>query len=117
MSGLPSTGQWEVVNFGILRAKNTTTEYVEDRGNAPESSYWQRTIQFQYGSVDSGFLLVLSPIRILPNYPATAVIYPDGATYNYTTKTYFFRVGATNCVAWFNYEVYEIFKGKNRIPT
>ena len=44
MSGLPSTGQWEVVNFGILRAKNTTTEYVEDRGNAPKSSYWHNSL-------------------------------------------------------------------------
>lgn len=115
MRGLPSTGQWEVVNYGILRAKNTATEYVEDRGYPAGGNYWIRSIQFQYGQPDSGFLLVLSPIRILPNYPATAVIYPEGTNYNYNTKTYTFRIGATNCVAWFNYEIYEIFKGRKRL--
>lgn len=115
MRGLPSTGGWEVVNYGILRSKNSALEYIEDRGDSFGNSYWTRTVTFQYGYADSGYLLVLSPIRILPNYPATAVIFPDGLTYNPNTKVCNFKVGAKNCLAWFNWEIYEIFRGKARI--
>ena len=112
MRGLPSTGQWEVTSFGILRAKNTSLEYIEDRGYPAGSGYWNKTLQFQYGSSDSGFVLVISPTRIQSNYPQTAVVFSDGLTYNYSTKTCNFKINCFNCIAWFNWEIYETFRRK-----
>ena len=113
MRGLPSTGLWEVVSFGISRAKNTSLEYIEDLGYPFGSSPFRRNVKFQYGSTDSGFIIVLTPTRIQSNYPQTSLISLDGlTTYNFNTRILSFGVIAVNCLGWFNWEVFETFKKK-----
>ena len=101
-------------SFGILRASSTTPEYIEDRGDAYGSSYWVKSISFQYAHPDSGYILVLKPTRIISNYPATSFITRDGISYNPNTKVFTFRVIAVNCNGYFNWEVYELYNGKNK---
>ena len=114
---IPS-GNWVVISFGISRAKNTSLEYIEDRGYkiGTGESYWKKSVTVQWSAPNSSFTLIVTPVRIQSNYPQTSFIAPDGGIYyDYNTRIFSFTILAVNCVGWFNWEVFETYRGKETI--